>query len=87
MKTEKKEGTNGLFTMSRQGSGELTHKAVEFYVSKGRKMQSEHVCKLLYRLYRRVGTVIARTSGWFGATHGRKCRRGIGISANREINY
>ena len=67
MKTKKKDEANGLFSRSHQGSGEITHKAVGNYLSKGRRMQSEYVCKLLYRLYRRAGTVLARISGWFGA--------------------
>jgi hypothetical protein len=87
MKTEKNEGTNGLFTISRQGSGELTHKAVESYVSKGRKLQSEYACKLLYRLYRRVGAILARVSEWFIVIPRGRRRRCGGISGNQEYYY
>jgi hypothetical protein len=87
MKTEKKEGTKGLFTMSRQGSGELTHKAVEYYLSKGRRMQSAYACEVLCRLYRWVGVVLARTFGWIRTISGRRHRRRIEISTRRKFYY
>ena len=87
MKTEKKEGTKGLFTMSRQGSGELTHKAVEYYLSKGRRMQSAYACEVLCRLYRWVGVVLARTFGWIRTISGRRHRRRIEISTRRNFYY
>lgn len=80
MKTDKKDLTgNGLFTMSRPGPEELTHKAVENYVSKGRHMQSVYMCHLLNRLFRLLGAVLTRALGRVGAIPGGKRRRGIGI--------
>lgn len=87
MKTKKKDDANGLFSRSLRGSGEITHKAVENYLSKGRRMQSEYVCKLLYRLYRRAGSVLARISGWSGAIPRRKHRRRVEIYEKRQFNY
>ena len=88
MKTDKKELTgNGLFTMSRLGPEELTHKAVENLVSEGRRMQSVYVGGLFNRLSRLLGAVLIRVPGRVGTIPGRKRRRGIGIPMNRKFNY
>jgi hypothetical protein len=88
MKINKKNLTgNGLFTMSRLGPEELTHKAVEDYLSKGRHMQSVYVGELLNRLFRLLGAVLIRALGRGGAIPGAKRRRGIGILVNRKFYY
>jgi hypothetical protein len=81
MEIDKKDATGtGLFTMSRLSPEELTHKAVEDYLSKGRHMQSAYVTELLNRLFRLLGAVLIRALGWVGAMPGGKRRRGIEIS-------
>ena len=79
-----KKNDNGLFTMSRQGSVELTHETVEYYLSKGRRMQSAYVCGLLYRW---IGAVFARTIGRCGPIPGERRRCHVGISGERQFYY
>ena len=81
MKKTTKKFTDGLFTKSRQGSGELTHKAVESYLSKARRMQSEYAYNLLNRSYRRLGGYFSRDIRWTGAASGKKRRR-LGVYVN-----
>ena len=53
--------------MPSDGPGELTHKSVENYLSKGRHMQSVYVCGHLYRFFQRLGTLLILISRWRGA--------------------
>lgn len=68
MKTKREDfSANGLFTMSRTGSRELSHKVVEDYLSKGRYLQSVYVADLFKRLRRLPGAVLIRIAGRPGA--------------------
>jgi hypothetical protein len=78
---------NGLFTMSRLGPEELTHKAVEGYLSKGRQMQSAYVAELLSRLLRLIGAGLIRALGRVGAIPARKRCRDIRISESSDFYY
>ncbi len=88
MKMDKKDSTgNGLFTISRLGPEELTHKMVEGYLSKGRHMQSAYVTELLSRLFRLIGAGLIRVLGRVRAIPAKNRRRDIRIPVRRDFYY
>jgi hypothetical protein len=84
VKGKKDIASNGLFTMSRVGPETLTHKAVEDYLAKGRRMQSEYVRELLSKIGLRLRATLVRSVGWLSALPEQKCTRCIGIQVNRK---
>jgi hypothetical protein len=65
VKERKDIAGNVLFTTSRGGPETLTHKAVEDYLSKGRRMQSAYVWGLLRKPGSRLRATLIRSAGWF----------------------
>ena len=64
MNTERDSFAAGLFTNSRLGPRVLTQKALEDYLSKGRRMRSAYAVNFFIRLWRLLGAVFHRASAW-----------------------
>jgi hypothetical protein len=64
MKTERDSFAEGLFTSSRPGPVVLTQKAIEDYLSEGRRIRSDYAVNLFIRLWRLLKAVFHRASAW-----------------------